>query len=180
MDKSLLEALRQAVINEIARDLPQFSLVPSRERGEEKNLIKFAWTPRQSLMCGIAFRPIDDGFDAWVGWSTNGKFPYMASQADLTSAQGGIFDFTRTAIMVPSIVISERSGSAAWMFWEPTEEEVDDPAAFAKAYVEYATKKFSLQEAMELVMPLVKSAVTEVRDYGLPYLERRVAADPAT
>jgi hypothetical protein len=164
----------------MAEELPQFSLVTKRERGEEKNLLKFVWLPRPSLTCGVAFRPIDDGFDAWVGWSTSGRFPYMAAQADPTPAPDSPFDFARTAIMVPSINLSGRSGLAAWMLWEPAAEEIDDPAAFAKAYVEHATKEFSPKEAMDLVMPRVKSAVKEVRDYGLPYLQRRNDADLPT
>jgi hypothetical protein len=179
MTKTILDAWRQTIIDEMAKELPQFSLLKGRERGEERNLLKFAWVPESSsLTCGIAFRPIDDGFDAWVGWSANGRFPYMAAQADPES--GDLLDVTCPAIMVPSIVLSGRHGSAAWMLWEPADAEIDDPIAFAKAYSAYAMKVFSAQEAIDLVLPLVQSAMAEVRDCGLPYLRKRIAMDRAT
>ncbi len=176
MKKVLLEAWRQAVIDEMAAVLPQFSLVSSRERGEERNLLKFAWTPRDPLTCGIALRPLDDEFDVWIGWSTNGQFPYLAAQ--LSPAPRGPWDFAHPAVMVPAIALSGRHGAAAWKLWEPSNEQLDDPAAFAQAFVEYAMKEFTAAEAKERVAPLVARAIEEAKAHGLPYLEKRIASLP--
>ena len=173
MRKILLDAWTAVVTEAMAHALPQFSLVKSRLQGEERGLLKFEWVPKKPLKCGIAFRPLDDAFDVWVGWSINGKFPYATAHE--TPPPNGIWDFDHPAVVVPAISLSGRTGSAAWNLWEPTDEQIDNLDSFAQAFVEYSTRDLSSQEAQEIMMPLVAQAISEVRQYGLPYLQLRAA-----
>lgn len=166
----VLSAWKEAVIEAMRSHLPQFAYVEKHDPGDEKHLMKFAWEARNGLLCGIAFRPLDESFDALVGWSTNGKYPYSAARK--TKSSNNLWDFSQIALMVPWIFAAEKSGSAAWQLWSPTPDEVSDPGAFGVAFSKYISTPLSPQEACDLVAGPVNAAARELKDSCLQYLQK--------
>jgi hypothetical protein len=172
MRSVVLKAWKEAIAHRVASDLPKFSPYSRRERGEDRGLLKFASELQPGLWGFLVFRPIDsDAFDAYVGWSTDGRCPYARVQ--VTSEPN---DFTQPRAMFASITLAGRSGAAHWSFWSPDDSLTDDPAAFARAYLEYASREFSEDEARELIAPAVEAGIREIVLYGLPYLASRAAS----
>lgn len=174
MRKEIFDAWREEVESAVAQNFPEFHKLTKRVRGEPRGILKYQWHPSQDLWCYIAFRPLDsEGFDAMVGWSTSDRFPI----AD--GAVGGgpqdLWDFDAPYAMTWSLNLVPRNGAAHWNFWDPPEEVVDDPAAFAREYAAHFLKVLMVEEARVLVRPAVERGIAEVRDYGIPYLRRRAA-----
>jgi len=172
MRPAVLKAWTDLVRESVLRRFPMFSEVKKRQPTEERGLLKFEWRPRSDLICGIALRPLDEAFDAWIGWSRTGEFPYAAAQRPVTQKPHTEFD--QRTLMVPSIVLAGRPGSASWHFWNPSDELVNDPGAFGAAFAEYYTRQLTPEEARELVKPAIEEAMQEIELFGLPYLRSRV------
>ena len=164
----VLEAWREAIAHRASELLPGFSPYHRRERGEDRGLLRLASEFGPSLTGFVVFRPIEEAFDAYVGWSTDGRCPYARTSTGASADR-------HRGEMLPSMVLAGRSGTAHWNFWNPPTHLADDPAAFAQAYCEYVLRKLSAREAMELVRPVVEVGVREVAAYGLPYLAARAA-----
>ncbi|MFM9268617.1 hypothetical protein [Tychonema sp. BBK16] len=168
----VLQAWKDAVLEAVSLHLPEFSYIEKHDPGDEKHLMKFAWTAMPGLLCGIAFRPLDESFDAFVGWSTNGKYPYSAARRAKSGSD--LWDFNQSVLMVPWIVAAGKSGAAAWQLWCPTPDEASNPEAFGAAFAKYITSPLTSQEASELVSAPVDAAVKELKDSGGRYLEKRI------
>ena len=167
----VLEAWTKAVSRRVSEILPQFAPYVRRERGEDRGMLRFASELGHGLTGFVVFRPIEsEAFDAYVGWSTDGRCPYARAPSSATPD-----DLTQARAMFPSIVLAGRSGTAHWNFWNAPKSMVDDAAEFARAYAEYATRELSEIEAEKLVAPAVEAGFREVLTHGIPYLARRAA-----
>ena len=174
MRSVVLEAWEEAVLRRVVDFLPQFAPYARRERGEDRGMLRFASELGPGLTGFVVFRPIQsEAFDAYVGWSTDGRCPYARAPS---GANPG--DLTQPRAMFPSIVLAGRSGAAHWNFWSPPDSLADDPPEFARAYAEYTARESTELEARELVCSAVEAGVREIVAYGLPYLARRVAWQP--
>ena len=168
----VLTAWKEVIAHRVSEELPRFSPYSRRERGEDRGMLKFASELKQGLWGFVLFRPIDsEAFDAYVGWSTDGRCPYARLGVNVET-----HDFSQPRAIFASITLAGRSGAAHWSFWNPADSLADDPTAFTKAYVEYASRKYGEAEARELVAPAVEAGIREVVLYGLPYLARRAAS----
>lgn len=166
-------------IQERVRDtFSDFALVVGRVKGEPPRMLKYEWRPEDDLWCYVAFRPLEsEAFDAFVGWSTRGKFP-IASANELGKAQN-IWDFDAPFVLTWSMELVPRQGSAFWSFWNPPDDLIDAPEAFGKAYAEHFSMQIDYAEARQLVEPAVAKGIQEVRAHGIPYLQKRVAYQTA-
>lgn len=170
MRQEVCIAWREQIESAVAEEFPQFQRVTSRTRGEPRHLLKYRWHPHQKLWCFIAFRPLDsEAFDAFVGWSSSDRFPISDGATGAQDPE----DFEAPHMLFWSSELVPRSGTAHWSFWNPPQSLIDDPAAFATAYAREFTKTLSPVEAADLVRPAVKAGIAEVREFGIPYLERR-------
>lgn len=155
-----------------------FSRVEKKQRGELPKLLKFVFERSPGLLWAIAFRPMDEQFDAYVGWAVNGKSPFLAL---VQIASESILDeFDREALMLPTITIARRDGASFWSFWNPSADAVDNPVRFAEEFARYYTRSFTESEAEELVREKIAEAMTEVELHCIPYLEeiaRRFESD---
>lgn len=157
----------------VARAFPEFVEAIGRVRGEEKGLIKFEWRPRPTFIGALAFRPLAEGFDAWVGWSTNGKFPYAQAKNPKIGAHDPA-DFEHSAAMFLTIVLAKRSGLAFWKFWRPDDALIDNPTEYARQFAQYCLRTDEPAEARRVVELPVEQAVAEIKQFGIPYLHSRI------
>lgn len=167
------KAWSDAIDEKVGSLFPDFVLVEKRGKNEPRGLRKFEWRPTKSLTCFVAFRPLDDeAFDAFVGWSTKGRFP--TGPAHTEAKEDGILNFALPEVLAWSIALVPRTGVSYWSFWDPPASVASDPARFGAAFAEHYVQSLSYDEARSLVEPKVSAGVAEVHDYGLPYLQRRV------
>lgn len=158
----------------VQNSLPDFYLVRKKEFNEEPGLLKFSWEPRKNLNCGIVFRPLDESFDVWVGWSTDGRYPYV--YADPLIEKNALYEFDRSGIMVPSIKIAGRSGSAWWNLYS-LDHLANDPVAYANEFTKYYCRTLTYSEALDIVSPAVNLAFAEILDSCIPYFHKRIEYD---
>ncbi len=167
------KAWSDAIDEKVLALFPDFVRVEGRGSAEPKGLRKFQWRPSEALTCFIAFRPLDDeAFDAFVAWSTRGKFPTGPAQTEAKA--DGILDFSLPEVLAWSMALVPRSGVSYWSFWDPPSSLANDPAKFGAAFAEHYSRALSYDEARILVEPKVCAGIAEVHDFGLPYLLRRV------
>ena len=166
---TVLQAWNDAISQAVAEKLPQFALYPKRERGEDRGMLRFVWRPTPDLSCFVVFRPISsEAFDAYVGWSTDGRCPFALPQdPDSVSTFHGV------RAMRPSMDFVPRHGEAHWSFWDSSDELLDDPAEFARQYAAHFARDLSYQEARALVSPAIDAGIEEVVRFGVPYLSNR-------
>lgn len=174
MRPAVRQAVRKLVDERVASLFPEFLADTRRVRHEPRDVQKFVWRPTKGLNCYIAFRALDnEAIDAFVGWSVVDKFPIGAAGAEQTATD--IWDFSQPWVLRWSLDFVPRQGASFWAFWNPDPELLNDPEAFGRVYGELFSRELSPAEALELVTPAVDLAMNEVRDYGLPYLRKRVA-----
>jgi hypothetical protein len=165
----VLEAWKLAVTETAAQQLPGFHLYTRKEMGEPRNLIRYVWSPRPDLHCFIVFRPIEsEAFDAWIGWSTDGRCPFARTQ-DPESFK----DLNASTAICPTAWIIPRHGKAHWSFWNSPDALLDDPTAFGMAYGAHYGKTLTPAEAQVEVGPAVAEGFREIVEHGIPYLQRR-------
>ncbi len=172
MRPAVYAAWKSQIELEVAKYFSDFEPSTKRVRGESRGTLKYEWHPYPNLWCYIAFRPLDsEAFDALVGWSVHDRFPI----ADGSGQTQDLNDFESQSVMDWSLSFVPRSGTAHWNFWEPSSDIVDDPKLFSEAYMRHFSHSLTTEEASALVRPAIESGIAEVRDFGLPYLLRRVA-----
>ena len=132
-------------------------------------MLRYAWQARPGLTCFVVFRPIEsEAFDAYVGWSLDGRCPYALPQ--LPEA---VSTYVGERAMQPSMHFVPRHGTAHWNFWEPAEEVADNPAEYARSFAAHFMTELSYEDARALVSPAVEQGVDEIVRFGLPYLVKR-------
>jgi hypothetical protein len=167
-------AWRRQIEREVSKNFPEFVASTKRVRGEPRGILKYQWHPHPKLWCFIAFRGLDsEAFDALVGWSTRDRFPIADGQGFNTAQD--LEDFDAASVIDWSLSFVPRNGAAHWNFWDPPNDVIDNPRAFADAYAQHFARSLSQEEANELIRPAVGRGIAEVRDFGLPYLRRRAA-----
>jgi hypothetical protein len=174
MRAEVLTAWRKQIEEAVRVQFPEFEPVTKRVRGEPRWMLKYIWHPRARLWCYIAFRPLNsEAFDALVGWSTSDRFPIADGPTGV--APQDIWNFDAPHVIDWSLTFVPRNGAAHWSFWNPSDAIRDNPTEFAKAYAAHFMRALSPQEADDLVRPAIELGIAEVRDYGIPYLQRRAA-----
>lgn len=169
MRKIVWQAMQEAVQERMESELPQFK---PEGRSPRSKLLRYVWKPYTGLSCFVAFRGLEsEGLDAFVGWSTSGAFPFGVNEP--IECDADIWNFDVPFILRWSMDFVPREGSSFWSFWVATDELLDDPAEFGRAYAEHFTKNLSHDQARALVEVAVSHAVREVREFGVPYLEQR-------
>ena len=171
MRKIVLAAWQVALQTEMSRRLPMFSVYKKKSPGKWPRLLKYHHLLPNGVQRLIAFRPLDEEFDAYVGWAKNDRNPFE-NFVQLAS-EGQMDTFCGDAIMLPTATIARRSGATYWSFWNPPGELTNNPTLFAVEFAKYYTKVLSEEEARDLVQPSVSAAVTEIVDFCIPYLEAR-------
>ena len=173
----ICEAWKDAIDEAVRREFPNFEPLTKRARSEPRGMLKYQWHPQERLWCYIAFRPLDDdAFDAFVGWSMLDQFP-IGSGLQLDKVQD-ILDFEAPFVLAWSMQLVPRAGAAHWSFWNPPANLSDDPEEFGRAFAEYYAQQLTYVDARKLIEPAVAAGIAEVRDYGIPYLQKRVAYKP--
>ena len=166
------QAWTDAIVEAMEDRLPQFVAYAKRERGEDRGLLKYVHSPVHGLWLFVAFRPIEsEAFDAWLGWSTEGRCPYALPQEP-----GAYLDLSSPTAMCLSMSLVPRVGLAHWNFWEPEERIIGDPLAFLEAYAAHVLSDLTYTEARKFVASAVDAAFSEILCFGVPYLDRRVAS----
>ena len=122
----------------------------------------------------MVFRPLKEGFDAWIGWSANGKYPYPLAQKPGVGASDPR-DFSAPMAMFLTIVLANRQGAAFWSFWQPKDSWIDDPAEYGKRFTQYYLRTSEAEGAREAVEEPIRQSILEIREFGIPYLQSRVA-----
>lgn len=178
MRKTVQKAWQTSVDKAMRLQFPDFVPYAKRERGEPRGMLKYVWKASESLWCFIAFRPVEsEAFDLWVGWSAYKRFPF--ANAPKIQVLDGSVDYDLPEAMVSSMDLVPRQGMAHWSFWNPDDEIVDDPEAFARAFAEQHALELTDEQAMTLVAPAVTAAFGELAEYGLPFLREKVRRDSA-
>lgn len=169
MRKSVKLAWKTSVIKEVNSKFPQFELQP-----KNTGMLKFLWKVRPSLWCMLSFRWLDnESFDVFCGWSSTKQLPF----SKYGCPRGKLSDFTRDSVMTWTLDYVPRDGLSYWMFWKVPDEALDDPELFFQLDREHYEKDITYDEAMELVSQSIESAINEINDYCIPYLEKRIAFD---
>jgi len=167
MRESVKIAWETSIIKEVNSNFPQFELQP-----KNKGMLKFLWQVRPSLWFILFFRPLEgESFDAFCGWSTKKQLPF----SKYGCPENKLNDFTRDAVVTWTLNYVPRDGLSYWEFWEVPDEALDDPELFFQLYREHYEKDITSEEAMDLVSQSVESAINEIKDYCIPYLEKRIA-----
>lgn len=172
MREILYEVWSDCVSLAINSEFPEFVRLKGRQAGRRRDPLKFEWKPRRQLICAIVFRPLAEGFDTWVGWSTNGRFPYPQA---MNPAVGAVdpSDVSASAGLFLTAVLSNRQGFSHWNFWQPEDELIDRPAEYARRFSEYQAFTSETTGARAVVAEVLPQAVEELRNFGVPYLRSR-------
>ncbi|MEE9345405.1 MAG: hypothetical protein V3U88_07335 [Methylococcales bacterium] len=166
MRDSVKNAWETSIIKEVKSKFPQFELQP-----KNAGMLKFLWQVRPSLWCIISFRPLSgESFDVFCGWSTKKQLPF----SKYGCPRNELFDFTRNSVVTWTLDYVPRDGASFWDFWEAPEDVLDDPELFFELYSEHYNKNLTDIEAKELVSQSIEYAINEIKDYCIPYLEKRI------
>ncbi len=153
-------------------ELPKFQVYQKKEIGEEPGLVKYCWNVSSDLWCFIVFRPLDsEAFDVFIGWSSDSKCPYSRAKV-FDAIETKMWDIQAPYFMTSSMNLAERTGLSHWDFFEFPEDIYDDPDAFSSLYAEHFLKDLSEEEARLLVRNAVDKGIAEIKEYGLPYLNK--------
>lgn len=170
MRKIVRDAWKEEVSVAMSAHLPIFHLESKRSPGEWPHVMKFVHARSPRLLWAIAFRPLDEQFDAYVGWGTNGKSPFEGLEQIATDDL--LWQFERDALMLPTATVAHRSGATYWSFWNPSDTLTNDPTRFAAAFAQFCTKRLTSEEARGLVRGPILEAISEIETFCLPYLDR--------
>lgn len=170
MRESVKNAWEASIIKEVKSNFPQFELQP-----KNAGMLKFLWHVRPSLWCILSFRPLDgESFDVLVGWSTKKSLPFL-KYFDCNSKE--MNDFSKDFFITWTLNYVPREGLSYWKFWEVPEDALDDPELFFQLDSEHYEKNITSEEAMKLVSQSIEFAINEIKDYCIPYLEKRIVFD---
>lgn len=169
MRKEFWEHWKNSIIHQMGSEAPELALLEGTEPGDESGVVRFA-SIRNGLILGIVFRPLRDAFDAFIGWSTTGKYPYAAARR--SKPPSGVLDLSAKVLMAPWITIAGRSGAASWQFWEPREELIADPIAFTDEYVAFLARAEDVKELSSIIDPVVERAVSETLGVARVYFAK--------
>lgn len=147
-----------------------FSLVQKKSPGDWPRMLKYQCARPSGVQWAIAFRPLDEQFDAYVGWSRGKQSPFSA--LILVPNEDVMDTFVGDAIMLPTATIARRAGETFWAFWNPSDDVVNDPARFATEFANYYAKPLTETEARDLVHGPVMVAMAEIVTSCIPYLEK--------
>lgn len=168
MRKVLFNAWVSEIDAAMADRLPRFQRLSKKAPGEWPNIRKFIWQHPSGLFWAIAFRPLDEQFDAYVGWGRNSQLPFknivQAGGADLLTHHD------LDGLMLPTATIAGRHGATYWSFWEPGPDVADNPELFAMAFAEQYERDLSKTEAAYIVRGPIDEAMREIEEYCIPYL----------
>jgi hypothetical protein len=169
MRREFWEHWKDSIILHMGKEAPELTLLEGTDPGDEKGVVRFALM-RNGLILGIVFRPLRDAFDAFIGWSTTGKYPYAAARR--SKFPSGVLDLSAKVLMAPWITIAGRSGAASWQFWEPREELIADPIAFTDEYVAFLARAEDVKELSSIIDPVVERAVSETVGVARSYFAK--------
>src|SRR3990167_2589038 len=180
MRKIVFEAWVDELAAEMAKHFPLFSVYRKKPNAEEQHRAFFGrktkiyeWSPEKGIYLFIAFRPIDEGFDAFVGWSKSGRFPYGGE--DIFRSEGEArYDLSANHFISMPLFIANRHGTTFWKFWNFPVDESDDlnaefAAQFAAAYAIHFTQKLNDEDARLLVRPAITQAIELIETEVTPY-----------
>lgn len=183
MRKIVFDAWADELAAGMARHFPLFSIYRKKPTVEEQRRAFFgrktkiyAWTPEDGICLFIAFRPIDEGFDAFVGWSKNGRFPY--GDEDIFRSDGEArYDLSVDYFISMPLIIANRQGMTFWKFWDfPVDEgaelNAEFAAQFAAAYANHFTQKLNEEDARLLVRPAITQAIELIEMEVTPYFTK--------
>lgn len=158
------------------RRLPTFSPWKKKSPGEWPRLLKYQSIQPGGVHWWIAFRPLDEQFDVYVGWTRHRQpsFSWLVQVA----AEALVDTVASDGVMLPTAMFAKRSGPTYWDLWNPPNEVVSDPARFATEFANYYTKVLDDKEAHCLVFGPVTAAMDEIVEYCIPYLESKLRAGP--
>jgi hypothetical protein len=160
----------------MSSSLPSFAYVAKRWKGEPAGLRKYVWQPKDGLACFVAFRLLDnEAFDAFGGWTTTGRYPEGET---FTAATEKFNDFQAPGLVAWSMAFVPRTGVSYWSFWEPSEQARNSPALFGEEFARHFSNPLTADDARTLVRDKIALAIRELREFCVPYLEKR--ADYAT
>jgi hypothetical protein len=172
MRKIVLSAWQEVVRAEMARRLPAFIPWMKISPGEWPRLLKYQSIQPGGMHWWIAFRPLDEQFDVYVGWSRNRQLSF--SGLVQVAEEAPIETIAEDGVVLPTAMFAGRNGPTYWSFWDPPDEVVGDPARFAAEFANYYTKVLTDDEARDLVVGPVTAAIDEIVDYCIPYLESKL------
>jgi len=170
MRKIVRDAWKEEVSVAMRARLPIFHMESKKSPGDWPHVMKLVHARSPGLLWAIAFRPLDEQFDAYVGWGINGRSPFEGLEQIATDDQ--LWQFERDALMLPTATVARRSGTTYWSFWNPSDAVTDDPMRFAAEFAQFCTKDLTFEEARELVRGPILEAISEIETFCLPYLER--------
>lgn len=154
----------------MSQRLPFFSLKKKRSRGDWPSTLTFTYQKFRNLVWIVAFRPLDEQFDVYVGWARDNHNPFenVVQIPDSKLLDNG----KASALMLPTAAYANRGGATYWSFWNPPDDLVDDPAGFGVAFAHYYSAKLSEPEARALVRDSVKEAIQEIECSCIPFLQQ--------